>query len=78
MRAEESFGQRNEEKIRVNKGRNIFSASEIMGGREYRYMGGEGIILLVIETQLAPDAAMHTRIMSIIASHLVILRISSC
>lgn len=41
-------------------------------------MGGEGIILLVIETQLAPDAAMHTRIMSIIASHLVILRISSC
>lgn len=34
MGAEESFGQRNEEKIRVNKGRNIFSASEIMGGRE--------------------------------------------
>lgn len=76
MGAEESFGQRNEEKIRVNKGRNIFSASEIMGGS--RYMGGEGIILLVIETQLSPDAAMHTRIVSIIASHLVILRISSC
>lgn len=34
MGAEESFGQRNEEKIRVNKGRNIFSASEIMDGRE--------------------------------------------
>lgn len=35
MEAEESFGQRNEEKIRVNKGtRNIFSASKIIGGRE--------------------------------------------
>lgn len=34
MGAEESFGQRNEEKIRVNKGRKIFSASEIFGGRE--------------------------------------------
>lgn len=34
MGAGGSFGQRNEEKIRVNKGRNIFSASEIFGGRE--------------------------------------------
>lgn len=34
MGAGGSFGQRNEEKTRVNKGRNIFSASEIFGGRE--------------------------------------------
>lgn len=34
MGAGGSFGQRNEEKIRVNKGRNIFSASEIIGGRD--------------------------------------------
>lgn len=80
MGAGGSFGQRNEEKTRVNKGRNIFSASEIFGGREYSVgiWGERGIILLVIETQLSPDAAMHTRIVSIIASHLVILRISSC
>lgn len=41
MGVEEFFGQRNEEKIRVNKGRNIFFVSEIMDGREQVY-GGRG------------------------------------